>query len=224
MAEHELELARAALATAMRSTAAAPERFEIKAPVAGRILHVYQESEGPVAVGAPLLEVGDLRALEIVIDLLSTDAVRIEPGAEAKITRWGGSETLEGRVRTVEPIAHVKVSALGVEEQRVNVIVDAVGDAAAWKRVGDGYRVDARILVERIEGALRVPTSALFRERDEWSAFVVEDGRARKRVVRLRAYGALESAVESGLVEGAVVIEQPADSLREGTRVATRTP
>lgn len=222
LAEHELEVARAALATTTRSTSAAPDRFEIRSPVAGRILRVYQESEGPVGIGAPLLEVGDPGAIEIVVDLLSTDAVRVEPAAEAKILRWGGPGTLDGRVRVVEPVAHVKVSALGVEEQRVDVLVDVVSDAPAWKRVGDGYRVDARILLERIDDTLRVPTSALFRERDAWCAFVVEDGRARKRTVTLRAYGPLESAVESGLTEGASVVEQSPDSLRDGMRVDTR--
>jgi HlyD family secretion protein len=222
MATHELEVARAALATAMRSTSTAPERFELRAPVNGRILRVYQESEGPIALGAPLLEVGDPDVLEIVVDLLSTDAVQITPGAEAQILRWGGPEPLAARVRTIEPTAHVKVSALGVEEQRVDVVIDAVTDVAAWRRVGDGYRVDARILVERIEGVLRVPTSALFRERDDWCAFAVEEGRAVRRRVRLRGYGPVESAVESGLEEHAVVIEQPAATLRNGMRVAPR--
>lgn len=222
MAEHELELTRAALASATRTGGAPPDRFEIKAPVAGRILRVYQESEGPVAIGTPLFEVGDPNALEVVVDLLSTDAVLVTPGAVTEITRWGGPETLPGRVRLIEPVANVKVSALGVEEQRVNVIIDPASGSDAWKRVGDGYRVDARILVERLDDVLLVPTSALFRERAEWCVFVVEAGLAKKRSVKLRAYAPRESALESGLAEGTIVIEQPADSLREGTRVEAR--
>lgn len=219
MAEHELEVARSALASVARAGSQPPERFEIKTPVAGRVLRVYQESEGPVSVGTPLLEIGDPSALEIVVDLLSLDAVQVTPGAEVEITRWGGPDSLAGRVRLVEPIANVKVSALGVEEQRVNVLIDPSGGSPLWSRVGDGYRVDARVVVERLDHVLRVPTSALFREQSEWRVFVVEDGRARKRSVKLRAYAPLQSAVESGLGEGTIVIERPADSLREGTRV-----
>ncbi len=216
LAEHNLEMARAALGSTARGGA---EQFPIDAPEAGRILRVFQESEGAVPVGAPLFEIGDPTALELVVDLLSTDAILVKPGGEARLTHWAGSEELAGRVRLVEPIASTKVSALGVEEQRVNVIVDPASESEAWKRVGDGYRVDARLLVERIEGAVLVPTSALFRERGDWAAFVAEDGRARLRTVHLRAYGPVQSAVEAGLVENDAVVVQPPQDLIDGRAI-----
>ncbi len=218
--EHELEVARTALGLATRGKSS-PEQFAIQSPIAGRILRVMQESEGAVVAGTPLLELGDPSALEVVVDLLSTDAVQIEPGDEASILRWGGSEAVSARVRLVEPVAHVKTSALGVEEQRVDVILDVVGNAPSWNRVGDGYRVDARILVQRMRDALLVSTGALFRQGGEWAVFVVVDGRAVRRSVRLEAYGAMQSAVASGLQEGDIVIEQPPEGLRPGVRVET---
>lgn len=222
MAEHELEMARAALGSAMRAGKGPVERVEIKAPAAGRVLRIHQESEGLVASGAPLLEVADQHALEVVVDLLSTDAVQVDSGAEVELKGWGGSGVVPGRVRRVEPMATVKVSALGVEEERVNVIVDPLGETGSWNRVGDGYRVDVRIRVERIDGALRVPTSALFREGGDWCAYVAEDGRARKRVVRLKSYGPLQAAVEEGVREGDAIILQPGETLADGARIKTR--
>lgn len=222
--EHEREVARTALGFATRARTS-PERFAIESPIAGRILRIAQESEGAVGPGTPLLELGDPSALEVVVDLLSTDAVQIEPGDEASILRWGGPEAVAARVRLVEPVAHAKTSALGVEEQRVDVLLDVTGSAPTWNRVGDGYRVDARILVQQMRDALLVSTGALFRERGEWAAFVVVDGRAAKRSVRLKAYGPTQSAVESGLQEGDVVIEQPPEGLQPGVRLqATAGP
>lgn len=221
--EHELEVARTALGLATRARTS-PERFAIESPIAGRILRIAQESEGAVGPGTPLLELGDPSALEVVVDLLSTDAVQIEPGDEASILRWGGPEPVAARVRLVEPVAHAKTSALGVEEQRVDVILDVVGSAPTWNRVGDGYRVDARILVQRMRDVMLVSTGALFREAGEWAAFVVVDGRAAKRSVRLKAYGPTQSAVESGLQEGDLVIEQPPEGLQPGMRLQAIGP
>lgn len=218
VSEHELEVARSALGLATRARTAS-ERFAIESPISGRVLRIAQESEGAVGPGTALLEIGDPSALEVVVDLLSTDAVQIEPGDEASILRWGGPEAVAARVRLVEPVAHVKVSALGVEEQRVDVVLDVVGRAPTWNRVGDGYRVDARILVQRIPDALLVSTGALFREGGEWAAFVAVEGGAVKRPVRLRAYGSTQSAVESGLQEGDLVIEQPPEVLQPGMRL-----
>ncbi|HET7504088.1 MAG TPA: HlyD family efflux transporter periplasmic adaptor subunit [Kofleriaceae bacterium] len=216
--EHELEVARSALGLATRARTA-PERFAIASPISGRILRIVQESEGAVGPGTPLVEIGDPSALEVVVDVLSSDAVQIEPGDEASILRWGGPEAVAARVRLVEPVAHVKISALGVEEQRVDVVLDVMGRAPTWSRVGDGYRVDARILVERVPDALLVPTGALFREGGEWAAFVAIDGAAAKRAVRLRAYGPTQSAVESGLQDGDLVVEQPPEVLQPGMRL-----
>lgn len=219
MAEHQLAMVRATLTSATRAGKGPTERVEIKAPAGGRVLKVHQESESPVAAGATLLEVADPSALEVVVDLLSTDAVQVEAGAVAEIRGWGGPGVLAGRIRQVEPMATVKVSALGVEEQRVDVIVDPVGETDSWKRVGDGYRIDVRIRLEHIADAVRVPTTALFRERGEWCAYVVEGGRVHKRVVRLRSYGPLVAAVESGVAEGESIVLAPGDALREGARV-----
>jgi HlyD family secretion protein len=216
--EHELEVARSALGLATHPRTAS-ERFAIESPISGRVLRIAQESEGAVGPGAALLEIGDPSALEVVVDLLSTDAVQIAAGDEASILRWGGPEAIAARVRLVEPVAHVKVSALGVEEHRVDVVLDVMGHAPTWNRVGDGYRVDARILVERVPEAVLVSTGALFREGGEWAAFVAVEGRAVKRAVRLKAYGPTQSAVESGLREGELVIEQPPEVLRPGTQV-----
>lgn len=222
MAEHQLEMARAALGSAMRVGKGPIERVEIKAPASGRVLRIHQESEGLVASGAPLLEVADQHALEVVVDLLSTDAVQVEPGADVELKGWGGAGVVAGRVRLVEPMAAVKVSALGVEEERVNVIVDPLGETGSWNRIGDGYRVDVRIRVERLEGALRVPTTALFREGGDWCAYAAEDGRAHRRVVRLKSYGPLQSAVEGGLAEGEGIILQPGEAMRDGIRIQTK--
>lgn len=222
VAEHEVEIARAALASASRTAAAPAESFEIKAPVEGRVLRIYQESEGPIALGAPILEIADSTALEIVVDLLSTDAVNIETGAEAVITGWGRSIALPARVRRVEPTATTKISALGVEEQRVNVILDPTSTHEAWARLGDGYRVDVQVLVERLEGTLRIPTSALFREGGEWSCFVVKGGRLQKRTAKLRIYGPQLSAVEQGVEEGEEVVVQPSQTLEVGAPVRAR--
>ena len=149
-AEHDVELARAALALRENDgerRAAAGGAWDIRSPVAGRVLRVLQESEASVAIGAALIEIGDPRDIEVVIDVLSTDAVKIEPGAPVRIEHWGADKPLAGRVRRVEPSAFTKISALGVEEQRTNVVIDIVSPESEWVALGDGYRVDARIVV-----------------------------------------------------------------------------
>ncbi len=219
MAEHQLDMTRAALGSAMRAGKGPTERVEIRAPVDGRVLKILQESESPVAAGTPLVELADPSALEVAVDLLSTDAVQVQAGAEAQIRGWGGPGVLTGRVRRVEPMAAVKVSALGVEEERVNVIVDPTGDSESWKRVGDGYRADVRIRVERIEGTLILPTSALFRERGDWYVYVVRDARAHKQIVHVRGYGPLQTAIDESLPEHERVVVQPSEAIGEGARV-----
>lgn len=216
LAEHDLQQATAALRV---STGATDEGIELRAPVAGHVLEVPQESEAVVATGTTIMEIGDPGALEVVVDLLSTDAVRVVPGTRATIMGWGGGEALPAVVRTVEPVAAIQVSALGVEEERVDVIVDPLETSEGWERVGHGYRVDVRIPVERIDDALVVPTSALFREGDEWRLFVVRDGAVRTRSVVVASYGPLESALREGVDEGELVVLQPPESLREGDRV-----
>ncbi|MDH4281303.1 MAG: HlyD family efflux transporter periplasmic adaptor subunit, partial [Myxococcales bacterium] len=177
VADHQLELARTALSQ-LSVKAEDTEQLEIKSPVAGQVLRVFQESEGVVQSGTPILEVGDPSALEIVVDVLSQDATRIPARAPTLIERWGGKNPLHGHVRVVEPSAFTKLSALGVEEQRVNVIVDLDDDRTLWSTLGDGYRVEARISVWEGQDVLKVPASAVFRSEEAWATFVVEEGTA----------------------------------------------
>ncbi len=195
----------------------------VTAPIDGVILKRMRESESVVPAGDPLLEIGDPRRLEIVSDLLSTDAVRVEPGARAFIEQWGGDKRLEARVRRVEPAGFTKISALGVEEQRVNVVLDFVDPAAAFAALGDAYRVEVRIVLWEGTSVLKVPTSALLRDGDRWAVYRVEGGRARRTAVVLGHQTGQEAEVTSGLAEGAHVILHPADTLTDGTRVVERT-
>lgn len=221
VAEHELKLARTALLR-LTGKGEGEEQMQIVSPVAGQVLKVVQESEGVVQAGTPILEVGDPSGLEVVVDVLSQDATRIRPGAATEIERWGGKHPLAAHVRLVEPSAFTKLSALGVEEQRVNVIVDLDAEHELWTRLGDGYRVEARISVWEGEDVLRVPASAVFRANEEWAAFVVQDGVAVIRPVTLGETSGLETEVLSGLEEGETVIAYPSDSVRDGVRVKPR--
>jgi HlyD family secretion protein len=172
-----------------------------------------------VAAGTPLVEIGDAARLEIVADVLSTDAVRVRPGAAVRVHSWGGEGALSGTVRTVEPSAFTKISALGVEEQRVNVIADL---DATPPQLGDGFRVQLRIVTWADPDVVRVPTGALFRTGDGWSVFAVENGRAARREVRIGARGTEEAQVLGGLSPGDRVVMFPADQLGDGARVRER--
>jgi len=172
-----------------------------------------------VAVGTPLLEIGDPGDLEVVVDLLSTDAVRVAPGAAVALEDWGGRAPLGGRVRRVEPSGFTKISALGVEEQRVNVIVDLVERPPEGFVLGDGYRLEARIVVWQADDALQVPSSALFRRDGVWHVFRVEGGRARLRGVEVGERSASDAEVKAGLEAGDEVVLYPSDRVEEGVRV-----
>lgn len=217
IAAFELEQARAVLNGGAPGTEAT--RFEIKSPVDGALLRVFQESEGFVQPGTRLLEVGDPNDLEMEIDVLSTDAVKIEPGDKVVVEHWGGPEPLLGRVRLVEPAAFLKISALGVEEQRVNVIADFVGPPEKRASLGDAYRIEARIVISEADNVLKVPASALFRQGDAWAAFVASRGRAALRSLQIGRRNDLEAEVLSGLRENENVIIHPSDTLRDGVRV-----
>ena len=220
VAEHELTLAQSAL---MRlSGKGEGEELDIISPVAGQVLKIYQESEGVVQGGTPILEVGDPAALEVVVDVLSQDATRIPIGASTTIERWGGKVPLRSHVRVVEPSAFTKLSALGVEEQRVNVIIDMDEDHERWSSLGDGYRVEARITVWEGKDVLKVPASAVFRSDEAWATFVVDEGAAIIRTVELGETNGLETEVLSGLDEGESVIAYPSDSVRDGVSVKAR--
>ena len=217
-AEHELERAQAVLLQASGGAAGRP--IDVRSPVDGVVLKRLRESEAVVPAGEPLLEVGDPRALEIVSDLLSADAVRVRPGQRVRIGQWGGEGLLAGRVRRVESAGFMKVSALGVEEQRVNVIVDFEQPAAT--PLGDGYRVEVGIVVWEAPDVVKAPTSSLFRKGDQWAVFVVEDGRARLKTVEVGRRNGLEAQVLTGLQPGQRVIVHPDDALKDGGRVSPR--
>lgn len=217
-AEHELQLARARL----RPSTPGGGVVTVTAPVDGVVLKRLRESASVVPVGEPLLEIGDPASLEIVADLLSTDAVRVQRGADVIVERWGGSAPLEGRVRLVEPSGFMKISALGVEEQRVNVIVDLLAPPAQRKSLGDGFRVEARIVIAQAENVLKTPTSALFRVGEDWAVFRVENGVARQRIVKLGLQNGLEAEVVEGLEEGDLVVTHPGDNIVDGVAVKAR--
>ena len=192
------------------------------APADGRVLKLLQESEQIVLAGSPLVEIGDPRDREIAVDLLSRDAVRVEPGASARVESWGGAETLEARVRRIEPTAFTKVSALGIEEQRVKVILDPLGPDEAWARLGHGYRVVVRITVMREEGVATVPIAALFRSGESWAVFAVEGERVRSVPVEIGERNARIAVVKAGLAEGARVVLHPSSDLAAGASVRLR--
>ena len=219
---HELQQARAAASRldADQATAQpAAAQWPIRAPVAGSVLRLQQESAGPVALGAPLLEIGDVSRLEAVIDVLSEDATGIRPGAPVSLAA-GGTLDFSGRVNRLEPAARTRVSALGVEEQRVNVIVDLQADPALLDRLGDGYRVDARIEVARHSDAVQVPTAALFRQDGNWAVYRVVKQRALLTPVRISLRNADTAVVESGLSPGERVVAYPGDAVSDGRRLA----
>ncbi|HEU4510833.1 MAG TPA: efflux RND transporter periplasmic adaptor subunit [Pyrinomonadaceae bacterium] len=218
-AAHDVEVARAALLAIDRSPGTAT--VKVQAPTGGRVLRVLEESERVVNAGTPLLELSNPSNLEAVIELLSTDAVKVVPGAGVFIENWGGPKALEGRVRLIEPSAFTKVSALGIEEQRVNVIVDLLDPGTA---LGDGYRIEGRVVIWETSDALRVPVSALFRRGESWSLFRVENGVARLQDVEIGHITSSQAEVTSGLEEGAEVITHPSKDIADGTRVEATTP
>jgi HlyD family secretion protein len=220
-AAHDVEQARAALSRYRGQGAAgsAAARWEIRSPIDGSVLRVVQESEGAVALGAPLIEVADARNLEAVVDVLSQDGVAIRPGMRASLLLGTGVEPVPATVRLVEPGAFTKVSALGIEEQRVNVILDPDPGLGGVPSVGDGFRVEARIVVFRADDVLKVPVGAMFRDGAGWAVFVVEDGRARRRGFSLVRSNGDEALVGAGLRAGETVVAYPPEALADGRRV-----
>lgn len=219
-ATHVLEQARAALTSAGNSEAS--EAFPVSSPINGRVLRILQESETTVAQAALLVELADPGDLEIAVDVLTTDATRIREGDKVIIERWGGPTDLQGAVRRVEPSGFTKVSALGVEEQRVWVVVDITSTPEMWTSLGDGYRVEVRIVVDEIDQAIVVPIGALFRRGDAWSVFVVEGGRAQLREVEIARLSTRIAAVAQGVRPGEIVVVYPPSSLTDGSRIKLR--
>jgi HlyD family secretion protein len=190
--------------------------FEVRSPVAGSILRIVDPSERVVAAGTPLMTLGDMSNLEVVIEMLSTEAVKVKPGMPVIIDGWGGSQSLKARVRRVEPYAFTKISALGIEEKRTNVVADFI---EIPRSLGDGYRINAHIVIWSAENVVMVPSSALFRCADTWCAFAVENGRAKRRILKIGHISAQEAEVLEGLKPGDTVIRHPANQIEEGAKV-----
>ncbi|HRE20251.1 MAG TPA: efflux RND transporter periplasmic adaptor subunit [Rhabdaerophilum sp.] len=218
-ASHALGQARAALA---RGGETEGDAIVIRSPVAGRVLRVLQESEAMVAASTAILEIGEPSDLEIAVDLLTTEAVRVRPGAEVTVTGWGGGKPLRGRVRRVEPSAFSKTSALGVEEQRVWVVIDIASPREEWGGLSDGFRVEVAIVVDDLAQALVVPIGALFRQGGDMHVFRIEGGKARLVKVELGLRSGKAATVISGLVAGDRVILYPPSSVKNGVAVSER--
>ena len=222
----EVDAARTEVASAragVRETAGAQtgERIPVVAPAGGRVIKVIRDSEGVVGPGEALLEVGDARAIEVMVEVLSADAVKIAPGMKVLLDRWGGATTLEARVRVVEPGGFTKVSALGVEEQRVRVVADLVSPETEWAALGDGYRVEAAFVLWESASVLQAPSNALFRAGNGWAVFAVDGGIARRREVSIGRQSGVGAEIVSGLKEGDVVVLHPDETVSDGKQVST---
>lgn len=216
---HDLQQARIAIRTFSQGGSSTQRSWAIKAPIAGKVLKVNQQSEGLVQAGTPLLELGDPADLEVVVDLLTEDAAQVRPGTPATLANWGGPQLLQARVRLVEPAAFTKISALGVEEQRVNVVLDILSPREQWNALGDGYKADVRIVVQTEPDALKVPVSALFPAGGRAAFYAVESGRARLHEVDVLARNGSEAWIRSELAPGTELILFPPSSLQDGDRV-----
>jgi HlyD family secretion protein len=221
VAGEEVRVARIALGRDV-PTSLRDRHVDVLAPVSGRVLRVHQKSAGVVQAGTPLLEVGDPRALEVVVDLLTTDAVQVQPGTPVVIQGWGGDRALSGKVRRIEPSAFTRPSALGVDEQRVNVVVALLDPPELWAALADGYRVEARLVLWRAESVLQVSQGAIFRHGDGWAVFRVEDAVTRLVPVRIGHRGETQVEIVSGLAARDVVAVHPGDRVRDGARIEAR--
>ena len=218
VAEYNIEAATTALRYSEAAGAGA-EMVSVQSPVSGRVLRLLHESEGAVAAGQALVEVGDPDLLEVEVEVLSADAVTIAPGTEVRFERWGGEGALDGVVRIVEPVGFTKISALGVEEQRVLIVVDIISPVDVWKRLGDQYRVDAVFIIWRGDDVMSLPSSALFRHGDGWATFVIEGDIAHLREVEIGQRSGLRAEIRSGLSAGETVIVHPDDAIEDGSSV-----
>lgn len=216
---HQLELARARL---LASGSGGGRAVDMRAPVSGVVLKRYHESQAVVPPGEPLVEIGDSSRIEVVSDLLSTDAVRVSPGQPVHIVQWGGGHALEAKVRRVEPSGFMKVSALGVEEQRVNVIIDFIDPATAGRALGDGYRVEVQIVIWHGNDVVTAPVGSLFRSGEGWAVFTVADNRAERRTIDLGHRNDAFGEILKGLQPGDTVVVHPPDTLTDGARITAR--
>jgi HlyD family secretion protein len=216
--DYELAQARAALT---RPDAGGGELVELRAPVSGRVLKVMQESATVVAPGAEILEVGDPADIEIEAEILSRDAVAIRPGDAVEVNQWGGETPLAGRVRRVEPAAFTKISALGVEEQRVIVLSDLSDPPAAARALGDRYRVEIQVATWHADDVLVVPAGALFREGNAWKTYLLRDGKARLTAVEAGHTDGRATEILGGIRAGDEVLLHPPDNVKDGAAVKT---
>jgi len=224
MRNFEAERANAALLspTATQILHGICDCLDIKAPVDGHILRILHKSEGVVNVGTPIMEIGNTGKLEVVIELLSSDAVQVEPGQLVLINNWGGDRQLRARVTRIEPIGFTKVSALGIEEQRVNVIADFLSPPADWDKLGHGFQVDVQIIIAELNDVLTVPIGALFRVGEQWAVFQVQSGVARQQIIQLGLSNQLSAEVTAGLQVNNTIILNPGNQIVDGVRVVSR--
>jgi HlyD family secretion protein len=222
-AQADLERARSLLRhSATGVNGSQKETVIVHAPVGGRVLLLHRESEGVVNSGDPLLDIGNPSGLEVRVEVLSADAVKIKKGMPVLFERWGGDKPLEGKVHIVEPSGFTKISSLGVEEQRVNVIVDFTSPVGTWRRLGDGYRLEASFIIWESKDVLQVPASTLFRSGKGWSVFTVKNSRAHLRPVEVGRRNGLAAEIVSGIMEGEVVIIHPDDMIHDNSRVSSK--
>lgn len=222
VARFDLDKARSALRYSAEGITNNDRIVAIRTPVDGRVLKIHHESEGVVNSGEPLIDIGDPGKLEVKVEVLSADAVKIKIGTTVLFERWGGDSALSGKVRVIEPAGFTKISSLGVEEQRVLVIADITSIPESWQRLGDGYRVDARFIIWEGKDVLQVPASALFRKGEGWAVFVLINKRAHLRQVEIGHRTGLVAEIVSGISEGEIVITHPDESIKDGTRVRPR--
>ncbi len=223
VAEFEKNAAEAVLSiSAAEQTQDEPETVSINAPVSGSVLKLHHESEGVVNKGDPLLEIGDPLSLEVEVDVLSRDAIKIVPGTRVRFERWGGDTILQGAVRTIEPVGFTKVSALGVEEQRVLVIVDIISPKEQWQRLGDGYRMETVFILWESKDTLQIPSSALFRKDNKWAVFAINEGRSVLKIVEVGQRSGVSAEVLSGIEEGERIINHPGLNVSDNSRVRSR--
>jgi len=223
VARYELEAARAVLEHGSQiEKDESVERILVRSPINGRILKINRQCEGPVNIGEALLEVGDPTALEIEVDVLSADAVKILPGMPVRFERWGGAQPLKGIVRTVEPTGFTKTSALGVEEQRVLIISDLTSPAEQWQQLGDGYRVEANFIIWHEEDVLQIPASSLFRHNEQWAVYKIENNEARLQTVQIGKHNGLAAQVLQGLNIGDQLIDHPGNEVENHRNIKVR--
>ncbi|MDA8099884.1 MAG: efflux RND transporter periplasmic adaptor subunit [Nitrospiraceae bacterium] len=223
-AKADLERAESVLRySAAEKPATSDKTVVLRSPEGGRVLKLHRESEGVVAAAEPLIDIGNPGSLEVKAEVLSADAVKLHPGSMVLFERWGGEKPLEGKVRVVEPSGFTKVSSLGVEEQRVNVIVDFTSPFELWKQLGDGYRLDTTFILWESPKVLQVPASALFRNGDGWALYTIENRRAKLIAVDVGKRNGTAAEIAKGLAKGAAVIANPDDNIKDGIRVKVRS-